>query len=98
MFASVAAWLYLMTSKRLKQKQLGKVLGRLPNIEKLEQMNMFGMRSCFVFLTFGLASGLGFAFASVKVGDVENIGQWLFDSKIVLTIIGWILLSLTTTR
>jgi len=89
MLATASAVLYLFGRRKLKQKKVLAVLGRLPNIEKLEQMNLLGLKSCFVLITFGLATGAGL---SVSVGLTAR--DWFTDSKIVLILAVWLLLGL----
>ena len=91
-FAMANAFLYLFGASRLKQKKVTKVLGRVPNLEKLKKLNLFGLKGCFVSMTFGLASGLGLAI--VKSTAIQmSILDWLTDAKIVLIIVSWILLA-----
>ena len=92
-FATSNAFLYLFGASRLKHKKLMKVLGRVPNIEKLKKLNIFGLNGCFVLMTFGLASGFGLAM--VKATAIQmSVLDWLTDSKIVLIIASWILLAI----
>ncbi len=92
-FATANAFLYLLGTHRLKQKKVMKVLGKVPNIEKLKKLNVFGLKGCFVSITFGLASGLGLAM--VKSTAIQmSILDWLIDAKIVLIIASWILLAI----
>ncbi len=92
MFAASNAFLYLLGNRRLKQKKVMKVLGRVPNIEKLKSLNVFGLKACFVLMTFGLASGFGMAV--VKSAAIQmSITDWLTDAKIVLIIAAWALLA-----
>lgn len=86
MLATASAVLYLYSSRRLKRKDLIGVLGKVPNIEKLERMNLFGVKLCFILLTFGLVSGIGLSI-SLKMTS----RAWLTDSKIVLIEIVWLL-------
>ena len=59
------------------------MLGRVPDIEKLKRMNIFGLKACFVLVTFGLANG--FALAMVKSTAIQmRILDWLIDAKIGL--------------
>jgi ABC-type uncharacterized transport system permease subunit len=90
MLATASALLYLFAERKLKQKNLLTVLGKVPNIEKLERMNLLGLKSCFVLMTFGLASGIGLAATSASLNMTAV--DWLTDSKIVLIIIVWLLL------
>ena len=70
-----------------------KVVGKIPNIEKLEHMNLFGLKACFVLMTFGLVSGIGMA---VLKSDTLEISahDWLTDSKIIIITVAWILVGL----
>lgn len=90
--STAAAWMYLLANKRLKNKELGKVLGRMPNIEKLRLLNLTGIRAGFVLLTFGLFTGFGMAAIQVRAGET-TIAHWLIDPKIVLIILAWLLLA-----
>jgi ABC-type uncharacterized transport system permease subunit len=90
MFAAASAVLYLLAERKLKQKNLLYILGKVPNIEKLERMNLLGLKSCFVLMTFGLASGIGLAATSVSLNMTAI--DWLTDAKIVLITFIWLLL------
>ncbi len=90
MLATASAVLYLFAERKLKQKKLLPVLGKVPNIEKLESMNLLGLKSCFVLMTFGLASGIGLAATSASLNMTAI--DWLTDAKIVLIAIVWLLL------
>ncbi len=90
MLATASAVLYLFAERKLKQKKLLPVLGKVPNIEKLEHMNLFGLKSCFVLMTFGLASGIGLAATSTSLNMTAI--DWLTDAKIVLITVVWLLL------
>ncbi len=87
MLATASAVLYLYARRKLKRKDLLGVLGRVPNVEKLEQMNLLGLKLCFILLTFGLVSGIGLSI-SLKLTS----RAWLTDPKIVLIEIVWLLL------
>lgn len=86
-FATTSAVLYLLGRRKLKRKKVMQVLGRMPNIEKLEGMNIFGFSGCFVLMTFGLASGIGVAAANSATIELS-----IFDAKIVLIAATWALL------
>jgi ABC-type uncharacterized transport system permease subunit len=90
MLATASAVLYLFARRKLKRKDLLQVLGKVPNIEKLERMNLFGLKSCFVLITFGLASGIGLAATSASLNMTAQ--DWLTDAKIVLIAAVWLLL------
>jgi ABC-type uncharacterized transport system permease subunit len=83
MLATASAVLYLYSRRKLKRKDLLGVLGKVPNIEKLEHMNLLGVKLCFIMLTFGLVSGVGLS---------VSLGWMLTDPKIVLIEIVWLLL------
>jgi ABC-type uncharacterized transport system permease subunit len=92
MLATTSSMLYLLGRKKLKQKKVLQVLGKVPNLEKLEKMNLFGLKACFVLMTFGLASGIGLAATSTSLNMTAL--DWLTDAKIVLIAFVWILLGL----
>ncbi len=87
MFATTSAFLYLLGSYQLKRKRIMQVLGRVPNIEKLERMVLFGVRVGFVFITLGVISGMGL----VMVLGTSILG-WLADIKVICIVAAWILL------
>lgn len=90
--STAGAFLYLFARRRLKQKKVVQILGKVPNIERLKGLNLFGLRAGFVLLTFGLASGVGLAAVrSTALG--MGLVDWLTDSKIVLITVSWILLA-----
>jgi ABC-type uncharacterized transport system permease subunit len=84
--------LYLAGSRSLKNKKLSKVLGRIPNIENLCRINAFGLKSAFVLLTFGAATGFGMAAAGAATLDMP-IRHWLGDAKTVLILAVWLVLA-----
>lgn len=89
MFATASAFLYLLGNHRLKLKKVMQVLGRVPNIEKLGQMTLFGIRAGFILITIGLISGLGLIWL-LKTG----IFEWLTDGKVIFIIAAWGLLGI----
>jgi len=90
-FATASAFLYLLGRHRLKHKKVMQVLGRVPNIEKLESMSLFGIRLSFVLITIGLISGLGLAVVKSTMLEMSAL-DWLTDAKIILIAAAWILL------
>jgi ABC-type uncharacterized transport system permease subunit len=88
-FATASAFLSLLGRGKLKRKEVMQVLGKVPNIERLERMNLLGVRVGFVLLTIGLISGFGLA-SMLGTGIVA----WLADVKVVSIIVAWILLSI----
>jgi len=88
-FATASAFLSLLGRGKLKRKEVMQVLGKVPNIERLERMNLIGVRVGFVLLTIGLLSGFGLA-SMLGTGVVA----WLADVKVVSIIVAWILLGI----
>jgi ABC-type uncharacterized transport system permease subunit len=89
MFATASAFLYLLGNHRLKRKEIMQVIGRVPNIEKLEQMTLLGARAGFVLITAGLISGVGLIW---MLGT--GVFKWLTDGKVICIIIAWGLLGI----
>ncbi|MHC4260342.1 MAG: cytochrome c biogenesis protein CcsA [Planctomycetota bacterium] len=92
-FATANAFLYLLGKRKLKQKKVTQVLGKVPNMEKLERMNLFGVRTAWVLITIGLISGLGLAVTKSQALET-TVFEWLTDAKIVLIAVVWVLLAL----
>lgn len=90
-FATVTAVLYLISWNKLKSKKVGGILGKVPNLQKLEYMNMRALEICFLFVTFGVVLGVGMAVINAAALDI-SIKSWLMDSKIVLILFIWTLL------
>ena len=84
--AALSSFLYLIGRKRLKSKEVMKVIGRVPNIEKLEHMSLFGVQAGFVFITIGIIGGLGLVAASGR-----DFTAWLMDLKVIFILAAWIL-------
>ncbi len=91
-FSAASAYMYLLGNNRLKHKQIGKVIGRLPNIEKLAKMNLFGLKAGFAFITFGMISGFVLALV-IKMRGGTTLAQWFIDPKVVLMIVAWLMLA-----
>ena len=91
-FAAASALLHLLGRRKLKRKEVMQVLGRVPNIEKLERMNLLGIRVALVLITIGLISGLGLAVTKSQTLEISVLG-WLTDAKIVLIAVVWALLA-----
>ncbi|MHC4554386.1 MAG: cytochrome c biogenesis protein CcsA [Planctomycetota bacterium] len=90
-FAAAMSILFLWSRMRLKSKEFLKLFGKMPTIEKLESLNLLGLRLGFIALTFGLVSGVGLVVFK-SAGLDMTLGDWLTDSKIVLTGVSWVLL------
>jgi len=93
LLATVSAYVYLLGCRRLKQKKISQVLGKVPNIQKLDSVNLVSLKFAFVFITIGLASGIGGVWM-----EQDSLGGsfpgWLIDSKIIAVGITWLLLGL----
>lgn len=92
-FAAASAFLYLLGIGKLKKKKIVQVLGKVPNIEKLEHMNLFAIQAAFLFITVGLVSGLGMALMRMAVMGT-NVAEWLTDVKVVGIVAAWIILGI----
>ncbi|MCK5565197.1 MAG: cytochrome c biogenesis protein CcsA [Planctomycetes bacterium] len=90
--AGAMSFLFLLCRWRLKHKQINKVVGRLPNIETLERMNILGLRACFVLMSFGLVSGIGVAVVRSEMLAI-SAGDWFTDSKIIVIAVAWTLIA-----
>lgn len=91
--AATSAVLYLFARRKLKRKDLTQILGKVPNIQKLERMNIFGLKLCFILMTFGLVSGI--ILAAVSTSSLNMTARdWFTDSKIVLIAFVWLLLAM----
>jgi ABC-type uncharacterized transport system permease subunit len=94
MLATASAFLYLLTKRKLKQKKVLQVLGKVPNLEKLENMNLFGLQAALVLITTGLLSGFGLI-STVSMLTGASFVDWITDAKIVMICVAWILLAVT---
>ncbi|MHC4364725.1 MAG: cytochrome c biogenesis protein CcsA [Planctomycetota bacterium] len=92
-FATASAFLYLLGVHGLKHKKVVQVLGRVPNIEKLQRLNLFGIRAGFLLISIGLISGLGLA--SLRLATLGiSIVEWLTDGKVICIVAAWVLLAI----
>ncbi|MCD6174698.1 MAG: cytochrome c biogenesis protein CcsA [Planctomycetes bacterium] len=90
-FAGAMSILFLWSRRCLKKNQFVKLFGTMPTLEKLQALNLLGLRLGFVAMTFGLVSGIGLvAISSQELGLPP--ADWLTDSKIVLVAVSWTLL------
>jgi len=91
-FSGSVAVIFLLTRRNLKRKKISRVIGKVPNIEKLESLNIIGIQAAFVFLSFGLMSGIGLAI--VKSAEISiSFHDWITDSKLILVIVAWVMLA-----
>jgi ABC-type uncharacterized transport system permease subunit len=92
-FASAMSCLFLWSRKLLKGKRFLTLFGKMPTIERLQKLNILGLRLSFAAMTFGLVSGIGLVMVK-SAGLNMTIGDWLTDSKIVLIALAWLALLL----
>lgn len=90
-FSTGMAVLFLLSRRQLKNKQLGKLLGKMPSIAKIEELNLSGLWYCWVLITFGLVSGFGMLSVEAAVTDASLAG-WFIDSKVISIGAVWLLL------
>ena len=94
LLAAAVAYIYLLGQRRLKQKDLAKVFGMVPNLQKLQNMYLFALRASFVLLGLGLFSGIGMA-ALPSVRQEIPIHEWITDPRILGAAGVWVLVALT---
>jgi len=93
LLAVVTACVYLLGSHRLKQKQIAKVIGVVPNIQKLERINLLALKAALISFTIGLLTGIGGVWLKAEFLGEEPLA-WLVDSKIIGMVIVWMVLTL----
>jgi ABC-type uncharacterized transport system permease subunit len=86
-FAAGNSALSMLSSYCLKRKQVRLVLGRMPNMETLGDMNRLGLVAGFVLLTVGLVTGVGLV-SSLGTG----LRMWVADGKVICVVAAWGLL------
>lgn len=93
-FSAVMAVLFLYSSRCLKDKRILALFGKMPSLEKLEDLNLRGLQFSFVALSFGLITGI--VLAIVKSSSLNmTVHDWITDSKIVMTLLAWSIMLLT---
>ncbi|NLH17194.1 MAG: cytochrome c biogenesis protein CcsA [Phycisphaerae bacterium] len=93
-FSAVIAVLWLYSSRRLKDKRISALFGKMPSLDKLEALNLLGLQFSFVALSIGLFTGI--VLAIVKSSSLNmTIHDWITDSKIVMTLLAWLIMLLT---
>ncbi len=86
--AAAASGLYLWVGYNLKQKRLTQVLGKMPNIERLERTVRQALLSALVFITVGIVGGIGLIYM-----QRTSIIGWLTDPKVLCILGTWLLLA-----
>lgn len=89
-FSASMAGLFLVCRRKLKQKKLTGFIGRMPSIDKLECLNVIGLKISFMMMTLGLASGIVMAKFKAEALELRMI-DWVSDSKFVIILVAWIL-------
>lgn len=81
--AFLAAIMYLMQERQIKQKRLGSMYSRLPSLATLDAINYYSIIYGFPFLTIGMITGS--VYAQVALGR-----YWQWDPKEVWSLISWL--------
>ncbi|MGM0425797.1 MAG: c-type cytochrome biogenesis protein CcsB [Thermodesulfobacteriota bacterium] len=81
--AFLAAIMYLIQERQIKQKRLGSIYARLPSLATLDQVNYHAIVYGFPFLTAGMITGS--IYAQYALGT-----YWRWDPKEVWSLISWL--------
>jgi len=81
--AFLAAVMYLIQERQIKQKRLGSLYSRLPSLATLDSINYYAIVYGFPFLTIGMISGS--VYAQYALGR-----YWQWDPKEVWSLILWL--------
>jgi len=79
----VAAIMYLIQERQIKQKRLGSFYTRLPSLATLDSINYYALIYGFPFLTLGMITGS--IYAQIALGK-----YWQWDPKEVWSLITWL--------
>jgi len=79
----MAAIMYLLQERHIKNKKRGSFYSRLPSLETLDSINSYSLMWGFPFLTFGMITGA--IYAQYALGS-----YWQWDPKEVWSLITWI--------
>ena len=85
LMTAVASVAYLLQERRLKTKQAGSILERLPPLATLDNLISGSLGLGFAFITLGVVIGILWAF-------VESGTSWIGDARINLSLFTWALL------
>jgi ABC-type uncharacterized transport system permease subunit len=80
--SGVASVLYLLQERSLKSKRPGTLAARMPALEIIDEIGYRSLLFGFPFMTLGLIAGL--AVAQRNFG-----GAWVFDPKVLLSLLAW---------
>lgn len=90
---AVAAGLFLLARRRLKDKRPMSSLDAVPNLQKLERLNLQALRVAFVLLSLGLVAGLGMA--ALKGRQLHlSPADWVGDPRTLCFLAAWIAVAL----
>ena len=78
------AGMYLLAARRLRNKQIARVFGRLPSLETSEKLSWYGVSAGFAMLTFGILSGL------CQVYRDKDPLAWVLDPKVLFAFGAWL--------
>jgi cytochrome c-type biogenesis protein CcsB len=81
--AFMAAIMYLIQERQIKNKRFGSLYSRLPSLETLDTINHYSLMYGFPFLTVGMVTGAIYA---------QNVpgSYWQWDPKEVWSLITWL--------
>ena len=89
LLATASAWLYIVGSKRLKQKKISRVLGIVPNLGKLQSFTVFSLWIAFCCMTVGVISGIVMSILDSKREGLNFMG-WFFDYRFLVLNSFWL--------
>ncbi len=81
-FSFVASILYLLQERKLKSKQVGGILSKLPSLETIDALGYRSLLLGFPFMTIGLIAGS--VMAQVEFGPA-----FFHDPKVLLSLLMW---------
>ncbi len=84
--------MYLLQYRQLKQKHVGLLFQRLPNLETLSRLNIGALGLGWIGLTIAILAGTVWATTLQVAGEIE--GTFLTDPKFLLTVGLWVLYGL----
>ncbi len=93
MLATAAAVLYLLADYRLKHKMIMQVLGRIPNVEKLEKLMLSSLWASFLLLAVGVITGIGLICMLSTHMSWSILLDWVEDPKVICILAAWLLLA-----
>jgi len=92
-FSAAAAGLFLICRGKLKHKNIAGIVGTMPDIEKLQRLNIGSLKICFAMMTLGILSGIGVAYFQADTIGIEIV-DWLKDSKVVIMLAAWMFVAI----